>query len=412
MSKLCGDSEWALLLAPELPYPLAGGGAMRTASLLHFLAARFRLHLVSFTMGDGPQPASPFPPGTVERVDWIRLPVHRRSLAARGLRNARRLLRGRLPLSDRFCQPTSLEAAGRAVAGRRYALAVIEHFWCAAYLDVVRGRAGCVLLDMHNVESALHQGCARAEGWPARWGHRAFALLARQQEQHWLPRFDLVLAASDADRRRLAQSAPGARLAVYPNALPLCFPAEVAEDHCLAFSGNMEYRPNRTAVRYFARHVWPRLRRQDPELRWRLIGKNAQAVADLVGGDPRIEITGEVEDSLAELARARVVVAPLLSGSGTRVKILEAWAAGRAVVSTRLGAEGLPAIDGENLLLADDPDSMGGAIETLLRDGRLRRHLGQAGRRLVETQFCWPAAWWELELALAGLIPQAAARER
>ncbi len=403
MSKHYGDSEWALLLAPEPPYPMTGGGAIRTASLCRFLASRYRLHLVAFTTGEGPRQE------TAERVDWIRLPPHGRSWPERMARNASRLLRGVLPLSDRFSSSSSLRQVARAIEGRRYELAVMEHFWCAGYADLLRQRADRLILDMHNIESALHAGSAASEGWSAALAHRAFAAIARRQERRWLPQFDLVLAASDADAARLRLLAPGARLGVYPNAIPLRFPPPVWEQHCVAFSGNLEYHPNTAAVRFFAGQVWPELKRRDPELRWRLIGRNEWAVRRWIAGDPRIEATGAVEDAVVELAGARVVVAPLLAGSGTRIKILEAWAAGRAVVSTRLGAEGLPAVNGENLLLADSPGEILAAILRLLQDETLRRRLGEAGRRMVEEQFCWPAAWQGLERTLSALDPSFAA---
>ena len=405
MSKLSGGSEWALLVAPEPPYPINGGGAMRTASLLHFLASRFRLHLVTFALGEGPDPEDPLPPNTVERLDWIHLPHHHKNTAARMARNAGRLMRGVLPLTDRFCGPPSLQQAARAVAGRRYALAVLEHFWCAAYLDLLRSQTDCVAIDMVDIESALHARCAHTEPWPARLGHMAFARMARRAEREWLPKFDLVLATSEPDRQKILDLAPGANVTIYPNAIPLRFAGEIEEEHCVAFSGNLEYQPNVGAVRFFRRQVWPELRSRDPKLRWRLIGRNEWAVRELIAGDARIEATGTVEDPLRELARAKVVVVPVLAGSGTRVKILEAWAAGRAVVSTRLGAEGLPAVDGENVILADSPSEMAAAILTLLQNGELRHRLGEAGRRAIEQQLCWPVVWRSLEQSLAALLP-------
>jgi len=370
---------------------------MRTASLCAFLASRYRLHVVTFAVGDPP----PTPAPAADRWDWVRLPVHRRDLAARSIRNASRLARGVLPLSDRFSQPDSLSQVARAIAGRRYEVAVVEHFWCASYHDLLAGQAACVVMDMHNIESALHARCASSDRFPGRWAHRLFARVAVRAEREWLPRFDLVLVASDADRDRLRSLEPGARVAVYPNALPRRLPDPVEEDHCVAFSGNLEYHPNVAAVRYFAREVWPALRQQDPRLRWRLIGKNEWAVRRWTAADPRIETTGAVDDPLRELARARVVVAPLLAGSGTRIKILEAWAAGRAVVSTHLGAEGLPARDGENLLLADTPAGILEAVTRLLGDRDLRRRLGEAGRAVVDQQLCWPVVWQGLERSLA-----------
>lgn len=405
MSKLSGGSEWALLVAPEPPYPIIGGGAMRTASLLHFLAARFRLHLVTFSVGERFERGDSLPAGTVERVDWVRLPHHSKSAIARIVRNSRRLLRGRLPLSDRFSDAEAVEQVARAIAGRRYALAVLEHFWCAPYLELLRPQADCVAMDMVDIESALHARCARTEPWPARLGHRAFASMAARAERRWLPEFDLVLATSETDRDRILKLAPGANVVVYPNAVPARFVEASKEDHCIAFSGNLEYHPNVGAVRFFARRVWPELRRRDAALCWRLIGRNEWAVRRLIEGDARIEATGPVEDPLAELARAKVVVVPVLAGSGTRVKILEAWAASRAVVSTRMGAEGLPAVDGENILFAESPDEMVVAVLKLLEDGSLRRRLGEGGRRVIERQLCWPAVWRNLEQALAALLP-------
>jgi glycosyltransferase involved in cell wall biosynthesis len=401
MSKRSDDSDGALLLAPEPPFPLAGGGAIRTASLARFLAAHFRLHLVTFAVGEAPVA----PVEIAERIDWIHLPAHGKTPTERMARNAGRLWRGVPPLTDRFCEPASRAQVAQALSGNHYRVAVVEHFWCAPYLDLVRQHADYTVLDLHNIESVLHAQCAASEPGPASWAHRRFATIARRAEQELLPRFDLVLTASENDRRLALELAPEAEVAVYPNAIPSrCLPA-VAEEHCIAFSGNLEYHPNVTAVRYFAREIWPELRRQDPQLRWRLIGKNENAVRRWIQRDPHIETTGPVQDALAELARAKVIVVPLLAGSGTRLKILEAWAAGRAVVSTSLGAAGLPAEDGVNLLLADTPAAMCDAVLRLLADVGLRQRLGEAGRTLVERKFCWPAVWPGLEQTLAAALP-------
>jgi glycosyltransferase involved in cell wall biosynthesis len=128
------------------------------------------------------------------------------------------------------------------------------------------------------------------------------------------------------------------------------------------------------------------------------VGKNPWAVSRYTSGDPRIETTGEVDDAVRELARARVAVVPLLAGSGTRFKILEAWSAAVAVVSTTIGAEGLPARDGEHLLIADGAAPFAAAVTRLLQSPDLRRQLGHAGRVLLEQEFTWEAAWKKLDL--------------
>jgi polysaccharide biosynthesis protein PslH len=159
----------------------------------------------------------------------------------------------------------------------------------------------------------------------------------------------------------------------------------------------MEYHPNRNAVRYFRHSIWPELRERWPDLVWRLVGKNAAAVRPFTAGDARIEVFGEVDDAVRELARAQVAVVPLLAGSGTRLKILEAWAAGTPVVSTSLGAEGLPARDGEHLLIADGAADFTNAVSRLLTCKELRDTLGISGRVLMEKEFTWEIAGKNLD---------------
>src|SRR6202011_716160 len=134
-----------------------------------------------------------------------------------------------------------------------------------------------------------------------------------------------------------------------------------------------------------------------PNLRWRLVGRNPEAVEGYVQGDSRIECTGPVDDAIPHLSAAKAAVVPLLSGSGTRLKIIEAWAAGTAVVSTSLGAEGLPARHGENLLLAASPESFASAVTLLLESSMDRRRIGRAGREQYEREFTWNAAWSALD---------------
>jgi glycosyltransferase involved in cell wall biosynthesis len=159
----------------------------------------------------------------------------------------------------------------------------------------------------------------------------------------------------------------------------------------------MEYHPNRSAARFFRREVWPILRRRWPRLVWRLVGKNPEAIKEFTAGDSRIESIGAVDDAILELARARAAIVPLLAGSGTRLKILEAWAAGLPVVSTSIGAEGLGARDGEHLLIADGARAFAEAVTRLLACNHLRKQVGMAGRLLLEKEFTWETAWSKLD---------------
>lgn len=385
----------ALVLAPETPYPLAGGGALRTASLLQYLALRHDVDLVVFRQPGTPDPGQQLPAGLVRRVWVVELPAHGRSFAARALRNALRVARRVPPLVDRFAGfGREIE---RALAGRRYDIGLVEHFWCAPYGEQVAEICGRTVLDLHNIESVLDQRCAEVESGARAWAHGVFSRASLKLERIWLPRFSEVLTASESDAKRVRAIAPGARVTVYPNALPPTPLPPRANEDAIVFSGNMEYHPNISAVRFFRREVWPLLRERWPGLVWRLIGKNPEAVRRFTSGDARIQVEGQVDDAIRELARAKVAVVPVLAGSGTRLKILEAWAAGLPVVSTTLGAEGLGARDGESLLLADGGLAFAEAVSRLLASMDLRQRVGAAGRRLLEKEFTWETAWKKLD---------------
>lgn len=381
----------ALFLSAEAPYPLAGGGALRSASLLHFLARHYAVDMITFREPRAADPRASLPSGLVGRVHVLDLPSHARHTLARAARNAGRLARRIPPLVDRFAGFGEQIAA--LTRGGRYDLAVIEHFWCAPYWRQAADVSGTTLLNLHNIESVLHARCALTENGAQSLAHRAFQRICRDLEEEYLPRFTYLLAASETDALQIRDISPGSRVRVYPNSIPMTPMPPRRDENVIAFSGNLEYHPNIAAVRYFHGAIWPDLRERFPGLVWRLIGKNPQAVAKIIRGDPRIELSGPVDDAVRELARARVAIVPLLSGSGTRIKIIEAWAAGVPVVSTPLGAEGLPVRDGEHLLLAGDAAGFGDAVSGLLANPALRDRIGRTGRYLFECEFSWDAAW-------------------
>jgi polysaccharide biosynthesis protein PslH len=385
----------ALFLTPEAPFPLAGGGSIRSASLLEFLSQKYSVDVVVFRQPGEPDPSLAIPARLARRVQVLQLPWNSRHPAVRLARTADRLVRTVPPLNDRFAGYGA--QLGAFIGNERYRVALIEHFWCAPYVECISPHADLVVLDLHNIESILMSRRAEIAGWAASAALRRFARASRRLERHWLPKFGTLLSASDLDAARLQEISPTSRVVIYPNALPKVALPGIAEQHAVAFSGNLEYDPNADAVRYFHDSVWPLLRDRWPELVWRLIGKGSEAIESYVRDDPGIEIAGPPADAVEALAAAQVVVAPLRAGSGTRVKIVEAWAAARAVVATTLGAEGLPAKDGENILIADAPALFAVAVTRLLESPELRRSLGVAGRRTYEQHLTWPSAWGKLD---------------
>jgi glycosyltransferase involved in cell wall biosynthesis len=381
-----------VFLSPEPPYPLNGGGAFRIASLMHYFARFADVDLILFSEKSRP---ADLPKGLVRKQFVIPLPVHGKGTWQRWQRNAWRAVRGVPPLVDRL---SGLEKQVRSALGEsRYDLGIAEHAWCSPYLPLLKSSCGSVLLDLHNVESVLHQRSAGVSSGLIAAGHRRFAGAMRRLEAQLAPQFDFVAATSTRDAELIEEAAPGTRTLIYPNALPATGLPAVEERDEIAFSGNFEYHPNIDAVAFLMQSIWPEVRRRQPLLRLRLIGRGNEFISHIAPWDGSVEMTGPVEDSSVEIARAKIVIAPLRSGSGTRIKILEAWKLRRPVVATRLAAEGLSATDGLNVLFAESANEFADAIDRLQRDADLRCKLSEQGRKIFETAYTWESAWRRLD---------------
>ncbi len=381
------------MLSAERPYPLHGGGAYRTASLLHYFAqfADIDLILLAEDAHEAPVPA-----GILRSQHVITLPKHIKTIGERYKRNIARAIRGVPPLIDRLAgQEAEIK---RLLAGKHYDLAIVEHFWCAPYLETLKPYCGETVLDLHNVESVLHRSCAKIDTPLIALGQLRFAAAAEKLEKQWLPGYSRVMVTSEADALRVQELAPGARTIVYPNALPCREKPQVPEKPLIVFAANFEYHPNIDAVRFLADEIWPLVREKHPELTLRLVGRGNKFVRHLITDTTGIEFSGPIPDTLPEVAAATAVVAPLRAGSGTRIKILEAWAAGRAVIATPLAAEGLEARDGSNILLGSAAGEVALQLCRAVEDRHLRERLGSAGRHLFEDRYSWPAAWRNLSV--------------
>lgn len=282
-----------LMVTPEPPYPLNGGGAFRIASLVHYFAQSADVDLVMFS---NTGKAAVLPQGLVRRQTVIPLPLHDTGPAARYFRNARRAIQGAPPLIDRLSGHG--DEMTRAFKGKHYDLGIVEHFWCAPYLEQISRVCDRTVLDLHNIESILHARCAETSRGLVAAGHRRFAACYRRLEEELLPRYGMVLAASEPDAIVVRQRAPAASVAVYPNSLPLMPVPEVSEEPIVVFSGNFEYHPNIDAVDFLVNSIWPEVIKKCPELRLRLVGRGDAFIRHLLPSGFDIELTGAVDDAL------------------------------------------------------------------------------------------------------------------
>jgi polysaccharide biosynthesis protein PslH len=248
------------------------------------------------------------------------------------------------------------------------------------------------VLFQHNVETALWQRMAATESNPVK--RTAYMIEARKMaryEQSALSMFHHIIAVSDHDRRQMLAMEPSCNISVVPTGVDtekytVAAPAS-ADPPKLMFLGSMDWEPNIDAVAYFCREIFPAVRAAFPTAIFQIVGRNPHATVRQLVSDS-VEVTGTVPSVQEYLRDATVVVVPLRVGGGTRLKIFEAMASGKAVVSTSVGAEGLAVQSGRDLILADDARSFAEAIVLLLRDGKLRRQYEEAAARLA-AQFDW-----------------------
>jgi glycosyltransferase involved in cell wall biosynthesis len=279
--------------------------------------------------------------------------------------------------------------AQRAAAELGPEVVSVEHDHAAPWIGDLPGRAPAVLT-LQNVGWQYYE--SRAAAAPGPLG-RALGLEARRFRRfdvRHLRAYDALVAMSDGDAAALRFL--GRPVEVVPNGvstseLPAQPPAAAAA--ALLFTGTMAYPPNVEGILWFAREVWPQIRAAQPGVSLSVVGRDPPAAVRRLADDPGIEVTGTVPDVRPYFERATAVVAPVLSGGGTRLKLLEAWSAQRAVVATTQAGAGLAFEPGRQALIEDRPDRFAEATLRVLREPELRESLAQEGRRLVERHYDW-----------------------
>ena len=250
-----------------------------------------------------------------------------------------------------------------------------------------------VVLFEHNVEYMIWKRLHEVEKRP--WRRALLGLewrKMRRYEAGACVRAGLTVAVSDADRALLAANAPCADIRAIGTGVDTTYfhpNGAVEAPASLVFTGSMDWYPNEDAITFFIAAILPQLRQEVPGLSVAVVGRDPSERLRTACAVAGIRMTGTVADVRPFVAEAAVYIVPLRVGGGTRLKIFEALAMGKAVVSTRVGAEGLPIVSGQHFLQADSPADFAQAVVTLLKDPDRRHALGLAGRRLVEERYSW-----------------------
>ncbi len=403
-----------LFLCQTLPYPLDGGCWIRTYHVLRLLAREFDVTALYFERM-----------GLSARADAAQLANSLRALGRFGearafavpqtrsrLRlvwdHARSVLFRKVYTRYVFESREFRAALGELRRTRRFDLVHMDSLDLSGYLPICDGLP--VVCVHHNVESELLRRRAPVQGRaPARAYFRYQADQMQREERAWIGRLALNVVVSEADRALLASFVPEARFALVPNGVDVEeFKPAPARGDGLAYIGGTNWYPNLDALDFFCGSILPHLRAAGAELPVHWVGsasrQEQRRYADAFG----VTLTGYVDDVRPFMRDTLCNIVPLRAGGGTRLKILNSWAMGKAVVSTSVGCEGLDARDGENILIRDDPRAFAEAILTLRRDEALRRKLEQGARETAEQRYSWEAIGPSMIARYRELLPDRA----
>jgi glycosyltransferase involved in cell wall biosynthesis len=392
-----------LFLSMTLPAPPDNGHKLRTWSLLRGLFAEgHQTTLLAFAAPGEEGRDTAHLRALCREVEVVRLDAPSLASGSGALGRLRALATGSAYAERRY---RSAEMARRAA--RRLASADFDAVVADTVFSTVNLPPGGVPLVLNNAD-VEHLVLERFVRWTRNPAQRAYASVEarrlRRFEAAACGRAAVAMPCSHVDEAVLRSLSPGLRTVVVPNVVDAeaYAPAAPAEGEIVSFQGGLDWYPNRDAVRFFAARVLPLVRRARPSVRFVVAGRNPPArFRREMQRLPGVELTGTVPDMRPVVARSSVCVVPLRIGSGTRIKILEAAAMARPVVSTTLGAEGLDFVDGRDILLADEPGAFAGAVAALLSDAARRRSIGDAARRRVQQGYSPAVLRQQLRRALA-----------
>jgi glycosyltransferase involved in cell wall biosynthesis len=272
------------------------------------------------------------------------------------------------------------------------------------------------LINEHNIEHILIGRLA--EHAPDTLRRAAILWQARKtrvSELRTLAAFQRCVVVSDVDRLEIGRMLPGLPVTVVPNGVDVAtftVRSGTYSPYLMVFTGAMDWRPNIDGIAWFVSEALPRIRQRIPQADLVVVGRNPSGALIRKLGASGVTFTGTVEDVRPYMERAALIVVPLRVGGGTRLKILEAWAMGKPVLSTSIGAEGLPAIDGRNIALADTAEELAEEAARLLNEPEAAARLGTAGRNVVEDRFAWERIAEQLLGAYESTVSDGLSRDR
>lgn len=406
-----------LYLTHRVPFPPNKGDKIRSFRELEGLARRHRVWCACFVDTPADNRFADLLRAYCHDVSAVRL--DRRRATLRGIAG---LIRGKT-ITESFYRHAAMREVLRTW-GKSVRFDVVVAFSSGMADYALQVPADRHVLDMCDLDSRKWMDYAAASRAPARWLYQTEGHRLAEAERAWIDRFDATILVSEAEASDLRGVVEPSKLHIVGNGVSLPDLAEtdgvvhtdgketILPDSrpVVGFVGVMDYRPNVDAVSWFVSHCWREIRAAIPEAVFRIVGRSPARRVRRLASTPGVEVVGEVEDTIAEVRRFDVSVAPVRLGRGVQNKVLEAMAAAKPVVLTRKAAEGISGRHLEDFVVADQPAEITEAVVRLLCDPAERRRLGRAARRFVAVHHCWEEMLRKFELVVTGMIPQTARR--
>jgi len=380
-----------LYITYGLPQPPTSGARIRDFNLISRVARDHQVSILSLLEFDDERDHIPELKKFCEHVDGV---VADRKLTGTAIAVVTALLQGRPLATVPYYYPELARKIKRLTMLQHFDLIQIEHSFLAPYHQAIASNCkASTVLSLHNIAAQQYKSMLDMSSGPARIPAALKCHLMQGWESRYANQFDHLVTVSDQDKDRLQALGVTGEITSIDNGvdcekmLPLAQPPEGTTE--IIFIATMGYMPNADAMRFFCREIFPLVRAQRPDCRLNIVGSGGSRHLSDLAQTGIVELTDRIEDPIPYYERSSIAVVPLRSGGGSRLKILEAMALGRPVVSTRLGREGLDLEDGTEVITADDPNVFANEILALLKDPEKWRNVTEAARKKVEKRYDW-----------------------
>lgn len=392
------------VVTARFPYPLDRGDRLTIYYLLQHFSKRHQVSLVCFTKPDQDptwiKKIEPF----CECIETV--PLRR----WRAYANCLRGFAGRTPLQVQYHDdPAMHQAVSQVIHQTQPDLLYAHYIRMGRYIEPYREYPRVLAMQL-SMTLNYRRLAEHASNWLYKTVYSTEYRRLRRFEANFARQFDKVLLISKNDLNAIAPDKPLKNVFFSPHGVDYDYfspdPQTQAEANTLIFTGNMKYMPNVDAAIYFCQEILPLVRRQIPEVKLNIVGTNPLPEVQALGQDPYIKVTGRVPDLRTYLNRAQVAIAPMRVAAGLLNKVLEGMAMEKPMVITSVANEGIRAVGGEHLLIADQAQDFADQIVTLLNDPARRRQLGTAARNFVTQEWSWEKHFLDLEHMFCNLVGQ------